>query len=218
MSLQLNRRSIPGFDHWSARYDSGRIGGFFREMQAMLIDTMGLAPGARLLDVGCGTGWALEHATRAGGVGLGVGIDLSAGMIQEAHRARGHLPAVNYLRADAESLPFADATFDAAMCTFSFHHYSSPVPAMRGIRRLLKPGGAFFVLDNNRASFLGLYALWDLYFRVTEPGHVRYLTSPELIALFDEAGYRDVDLLYKKDRLFHGRKVFGSAMIVRGVR
>ena len=218
MSLRLNRRSVRGFDRWSAKYDGGRIGGFFREMQAMLIDSMALGTEARLLDVGCGTGWAVEYATQQRGIGMGVGIDLSAGMIAQAHEARGHLPSACYVRADAEALPFAQDTFDAAMCTFSFHHYSSPVDAMRGVRRVLKPGGAFFVLDNNRASFWGCYALWDVYFRWFEPGHVRYLTSPELTGLFQEAGYRDVETLYKRDRLFHGKKVFGSAMIVRGFK
>lgn len=218
MSLRLNKRSIPGFDRWSNRYDDGRITGFFREMQAMVIERMNLAPESKLLDVGCGTGWAIEHATQSGGAGLGVGIDLSAGMIEQAHQARGHLSGANYVRSDAESPPFADDTFDAAMCTFSFHHYSSPVPAMRGIKRALKPGGAFYVLDNNRASFMGLYALWDVYFRWTEPGHVRYLTEPELTAMFQEAGFRDVETLYKQDHLFQGKKIFGSAMLVRGVK
>ncbi|MFQ5494313.1 MAG: class I SAM-dependent methyltransferase [Phycisphaerae bacterium] len=218
MTQTANRQSIEGFDRWSVRYDNGRITGFFREMQALVIDKMALGPSARLLDVGCGTGWAVEHATRNGGAAHGVGIDLSGGMIARAQRERGHLPRVSYARADAEALPFADNTFDAAMCTFSFHHYSSPVKALAGIRRVLKPGGAFYVLDNNRASFLGLYALWDVYFRWFEPGHVRYLTSPELSALFTEAGFSDTKTIYERDRLFHGKKIFGSAMIVRGMK
>jgi len=74
------------------------------------------------------------------------------------------------------------------------------------------------VLDNNRAIFCGLYALWDLYFRWSKPWRPRYLTSPELSAMFSEAGFRSVQTVYRRDRLFQGRKLFGSAMIVRGFK
>jgi len=143
MSELVNKLSVPLFDRWSASYESGRISGFFQEMQALVIEQMGLGASARLLDVGCGTGWAIEHATQERGVGFGVGVDLSGGMIEEAEQRRGHLPNVSFARADAEALPFADHYFDGAMCTFSFHHYSSPICALAAVRRVLKPGAAF---------------------------------------------------------------------------
>ena len=218
MSQLQNRRSTKVFDPWSNRYETGRISGFFQQMQALLINRMSLGPTARLLDVGCGTGWAVEYATCERDIGYANGIDLSCGMIRQAQERRGQLPNVGFEVADAEALPFDDNSFDAAMCTFSFHHYSSPARALSEVRRVLKPEAKFYVLDNNRRSFWGFYALWDVYFRWTEPGHVRYLTSPELTALFQKAGFQNVQTIYRQSRLFHGKKVFGSAMIVRGVK
>jgi ubiquinone/menaquinone biosynthesis C-methylase UbiE len=187
-------------------------------MQALVVKYLGLGPEDRMLDVGCGTGWAVEHATQRCGVGFCMGIDLSPGMIENARRRRGHFPNVVFQQADAESLPLADESFDGAMCSFSFHHYSSPLKALAEIRRVLRPGAPFYVLDNNRLSFFGLYGLWDLYFRCFEPGHVRYLTPSELTRLFREARFNNVGTVYKQNRLFHGKKVFGSAMIVRGYK
>ncbi len=218
MSLQANKLSTPVFDDWSETYDEGRIAGFFREMQALVIEHLQLGADDTLLDVGCGTGWAVQFATQHRGVGRGVGIDLSQGMIERARQKHGRLAQVSYEKADVEALPFADSSFDGAMCTFSFHHYSSPETALSEVKRVLKPGAYFYVLDNNRHSFFGIYGLWDMYFRWFEPGHVRYLTSTELTKLFAEAGFRDVETVYKRDRLFHGKKVFGSAMIIRGAK
>ena len=184
----------------------------------MVVEYLDLGANDRLLDVGCGTGWAVEHATQRCGVGFGVGVDLSGGMIEKARERRGEHANIDFQIADAENLPFDDDSFDGAMCTFSFHHYSSPLTALGEVLRVLRPGAPFFVLDNNRRSFFGIYSLWDLYFRWFEPGHVRYLTPPELTKMFNDARYRDVELVYKQDRLFHGKKVFGSAMIVKGLK
>ena len=55
-------------------------------------------------------------------------------------------------------------------------------------------------------------------FDLIHPGHIRYLTNPELSEMFREAGFRDVETIYKQDRLFQKKKVFASAMIVRGFK
>ena len=88
MSEQANRSVIPGFDRWSSDFDDDRLSCFFRKIQTIVIDQMNLGPSDKLLDIGCATGWALEYATQKRGVGFALGIDLSGGMVQEAHQRR----------------------------------------------------------------------------------------------------------------------------------
>ena len=105
------------------------------------------APGARLLDVGTGTGTlALRALERWPGVRV-TGVDASAAMLALAEdAARGRLPAARLSRfervtAVADALPFDDASFDVAISSFVLQLVPSRSAALREIRRVLRPGG-----------------------------------------------------------------------------
>jgi SAM-dependent methyltransferase len=106
-----------------------------------------------VIDVGCGPGFAaLELAEIVGATGSVVGIDESAGFLDylEAQaRARGHAH-VRTKRGDAqrlESLDLADGTFDLAYSRWMLCFVADPLAVLRGIARLLKPGGKLAVND-----------------------------------------------------------------------
>ncbi len=103
-----------------------------------LLDAIGAAPGARLLDVACGPGYAAGEAA-ARGLDA-VGIDFVASMVAEARRA---YPAARFGLADAEALPFADGAFDALVCAFGLLHFAAPERAAAEAHRVLAPGGAY---------------------------------------------------------------------------
>ncbi|HEY6317448.1 MAG TPA: ubiquinone/menaquinone biosynthesis methyltransferase [Acidimicrobiia bacterium] len=96
-------------------------------------------PGAQILDVGCGTGdlcrELVRHDLRA------VGVDRSAGMLAAA---RVDAPLV---RADAERLPFPDATFDGVITAFTLRNVVDLDAMLRDCVRLLVRGGRFVALD-----------------------------------------------------------------------
>ena len=102
----------------------------------------GLPPGARVLDVPCGGGWAF----RALGPGDGlryVGADVSPGMLDRA-RARAEregLDQVELVEADIEAMPFPGAGFDLCVCANGLHCVDDPAAAVREIARCLAPGG-----------------------------------------------------------------------------
>ncbi len=99
--------------------------------------------GARVLDVGTGTGVALAAALDAlGGEGIAVGVDLALGMLREGHRAR---PALRLSAADAVDLPFRDRAFDLVTANFVIHHFQDPRGALFDMLRVLKPGGRLAV-------------------------------------------------------------------------
>lgn len=95
-----------------------------------------------LLEVGCGSGESAR--IYAAGSVRRIAIDLSLGLLLQARSAEGSL-----LAADACTLPFDDASFDAVAFSSVLHHIPDFAPAVREARRVLKPGGAVFAFDPN---------------------------------------------------------------------
>ena len=111
----------------------------------------------RVLEVGCGTGLNLPLYSPAE-VASVTAVDLSAGMLAEARRAAASVP-VTFVQADVEQLPFAAASFDTVVSTFSLCVFPDPLAALKSMVRVVKPGGAVLLLEHNRASLalLGAY-------------------------------------------------------------
>jgi len=97
------------------------------------------APPARLLDLGCGTGWTSCFFARRGYDV--VGQDIAPAMISQAqlNKERYGVPNARFVDCDYEGLPFRDE-FDCALFYDSLHHAVSEEQALRGVYRALKPG------------------------------------------------------------------------------
>ncbi len=112
-----------------------------------LFARLGLRASDRVLEVGCGTGnlWRENAQLVPEGVSL-VLTDLSAGMLDEARkRLVGLSPPPEFRAADAQSLPFPDASFDRAIASFMLYHVPDRGRALRELARVLRPGGRLFV-------------------------------------------------------------------------
>jgi ubiquinone/menaquinone biosynthesis C-methylase UbiE len=125
----------------------GRIG----RLREEVIERAGLGPGARMLDVGCGTGTlAIRAAARVGDSGEVVGIDPAPRQIARAQaKARRSRRSPEFRQATVQDLPFPDGSFDAVTSTLMMHHLPAEVRdrALCEIRRVLKPGGRLVVAD-----------------------------------------------------------------------
>jgi ubiquinone/menaquinone biosynthesis C-methylase UbiE len=113
-------------------------------VQTELLRQASLHAGDQVIDVACGTGLVTMRAARSvRPAGRVVGVDLSGRMVDAAtERARaGAVANASFLRADAEALGLADATFDAALCALGLMYVPDPAQALRELRRVLKPGG-----------------------------------------------------------------------------
>ena len=116
----------------------------------------GLAAGARVLDVGIGTGLVAREALVVAGPSCAlVGVDPSVGMMGEVH-----LPRVELREGRAEALPVEDAGFDFLSMGYALRHVSDVAAAFAEFHRALRPGGRLLVLEITRPeSRLGRAAL-----------------------------------------------------------
>jgi len=111
--------------------------------------------GARVLDVATGPGWVAAHAAERGA--SVVGIDVAEAMIA---RARNAYPGLEFRRADAHALPFADASFDAVVGNLVVMHLSRPERAMAEFARVLRSGGRLALTawaDPSRHRLAGVF-------------------------------------------------------------
>jgi SAM-dependent methyltransferase len=99
--------------------------------------------GAAVLEISCGLGGGLAYLTRTLGVGTSVALDRAYPGVRSAH-TRFRLPAV---KGDALSLPFANASIDIVLNVEASHVYFGD-PFLSEVRRVLKPGGRFALIDS----------------------------------------------------------------------
>ncbi len=109
-----------------------------------VFDQIGLRPGERVLDIGCGCGaTTLEAAARVSPSGAATGADISRPMLERAReRAKaGAVANVSFIEADAQVFAFTPGEFDATISRFGVMFFADPAAAFANIRRALKPGG-----------------------------------------------------------------------------
>lgn len=107
------------------------------------LKTLEVAPGSRIIDVGCGWGdTAIQLARRTGPSGYVLGLDCCEGFLDKGRgdAAAEGLEHVEFVAADVERYPF-EPEFDLAFSRFGMMFFQNPVVAMKNIRRALKPGG-----------------------------------------------------------------------------
>jgi ubiquinone/menaquinone biosynthesis C-methylase UbiE len=132
-----------GYERWAPTYDHAPnplLNLEERKVTALLPDLSG----KHVLDLACGTGRWLEKLL-ARGVGVGVGVDLSAAMLRVAAKK----PAITgrLAQADCLALPFRSAIFDLVVCSFALGHIRDLGATVREVARVAKPGADVFVSD-----------------------------------------------------------------------
>jgi demethylmenaquinone methyltransferase/2-methoxy-6-polyprenyl-1,4-benzoquinol methylase len=205
------------FDRIAGRYDvmnSVMSAGLHHRWRSRAADFAHLLPGQRALDVCCGTGdLALELERRVGPGGEVVGVDFSEPMLDEARRKAAERGSkVRYEQANALSLPFADASFDATTVGFGVRNLVDLGAGIGEMARVVKPGGRVSILEittPERPPLSWFYALW--FDRVVPvlgtlagdraaysylPDSVRrFPPAGDLAALMHEVGLREIRYL-----------------------
>lgn len=129
-------------DKWSISYDERCIR-YARERFTAIAGRNGW-PYRKALEVGCGTGFFLLNLKSAGVLDDGYVSDISPGMVEVAVRNARQLGfQVAGRIADAESLPYPDASFDLVVGHAVLHHIPDVEVALREVLRVLTPGGRF---------------------------------------------------------------------------
>lgn len=126
--------------------------------KALALEMAGFREGEKVLEVGCGTGWALERIARqVGESGKAYGVDLSPKMLEVARdrlQKAGLMTRVELVEGDATKMRFPDEMFDAAFSTLTLELFDTPdIPVVLSeIRRILRPGGRFVDLSISRET------------------------------------------------------------------
>lgn len=123
------------------------------------IRALGLRPGMRVLDAGCGTGEALEwlfQEVQPGGEA--VGVDLSSAHVAAA-RGLHHRSGVTVLRADLLTAPLEPRSFDLIWCVNVIHHLRDSIAGIRALTSLLRPGGQLAIGQSSLVP--DMYFAWD---------------------------------------------------------
>ena len=187
---------------WDAA-DYARVGGFVAELGEAALDLLDPQPGEHILDVGCGDG-TLTLKIKEAGADV-VGIDNSLSMVAAA-KARG----LDARLMDAAQLKFGEA-FDAAFSNATLHWVLDKERAARAIWFALKPGGRFAGEMGGDGNLARLREALDdvLVARGFGPPTYAanwYPTPEEFAAVYEQAGFRDVDarLIERPTELEHG--------------
>ncbi len=189
MTGQDKRKEIEFFDAHAAadEYDV-----FTPEANARLIAAFkrltGLPAGARVADLGCGSGAFTELLRREGYVATGV--DISPKLVA---LGRSKHPGLDLIEGDVEHLPFERASFDGVLLSGLVHHLPDPRRCADEAFRILRPGGRFMAFDPNRLNpFMYLYRdrSSPLYSPVGVTENERPVLPRAVAEVFRQAGFR----------------------------
>jgi ubiquinone/menaquinone biosynthesis C-methylase UbiE len=161
------------------------------------LEVLARRPGERVLEVGVGTAWAFARLIEASGADGAVGVDVAPGMLEVA---RERVPSATLMLADALRLPFADASFDCLLSSYTLEVLpdAAMLPALREWHRVLRAGGRIVVCnltDGEGEADAAMTEDWRRRF-VADPeafGGARPLHAALILA---EAGFVDMTRRY----------------------
>ena len=203
----------------------------FLEPARDLVAFLPVGDGARVLDVGTGTGVVAEAATAAGG--RVVGIDPSLDMLGVARASRATIPVA---AAEAIDLPFRDGSFDAVTAGFVLAHFTRPQTALFDLRRVLRPGGRLGVSSwaDGRDAFTDAWLeliesvvpkeLLEPSLAGVIPNHERFRSADALAETLHEGGLRRIrverrayEWVYPQAEFLEGLETWATARFARGM-
>ena len=189
-ALSQNKdREIAFFDGHGA---SDAYDVFSPQTNERLIDNFvrltGLPAGARVVDLGCGSG-VFTNVLQQRGYRC-TGIDLSPTLIKIA---REKYPGIHFLEGDIEKLPFPDGQFDGVLLSGVLHHLPELSRCATEVMRILRPGGRYFAFDPNRMNpFMYLYRdrSSPFYSSIGVTENERPVLASRIATIFRAAGFR----------------------------
>jgi SAM-dependent methyltransferase len=171
------------------------MGRYSRPLAPQLADFAGIAPGQRVLDVGCGTGALTTELVQRVGSPSVAAVDPSESFVK-AMRAR--FPGLDVQQASAERLPFPSEQFDAALAQLVVHFMSDPVAGISEMGRVTGAGGVVAACVWDHAGGQGpLAAFWaaarELQPDIHDESELPGVREGHLGELFDSAGLTSVE-------------------------
>lgn len=180
------------FNRWAHEGEGEKMENHHLNITEKTIRLMGLRPGERVLDLGCGSGWATRLLARIvgegpEGFGQVVGLDVSDEMIRHARECSKDFDNILYVWGSAQKIPWEENFFDKVLSVESFYYYPDQERALAELFRVMAPHGRLFILINLYKD--NPYSLqWVDKLKV--PVHVR--SEAEYVELLQRHAFEDV--------------------------
>jgi len=180
--LEDKSRARLFYKYLSKVYDTINPFIWNEEMRTEAIGMLDVERDDRVLDVGCGTGFATEGLLEV--VDEVHGLDQSPHQLEKAYAKFGKRGDVRFHLGDAERLPFEDDAFDVVWSSGSIEYWPNPVATLREFHRVCKPGGQVLVVGPNYPKSSVFQKLADAI--------MLFYDEAEADRMFHDAGFSDV--------------------------
>jgi ubiquinone/menaquinone biosynthesis C-methylase UbiE len=191
-TISIDEQMRREFNQWAEAGRGEEMEQHHISITEQTLALMGLKHGERVLDLGCGAGWAtrlLAQLVAGGGERPGqvVGLDVSDEMVRRARGASTQCDNVLFVVGSAQQIPWEENFFDKVLSVESFYYYGDQDGALDELFRVLAPKGELFILINLYRD--NHYSLrWVEELKVP----VQARSEQEYIELLKEHGYEDV--------------------------
>lgn len=175
------------FNQWAkaGRGESMETG--HKPMGAQAIEQMNISPDARVLDLGCGSGWATRLMAEKATNGRVIGIDISDEMVRIAQEASASFSNIEFHVGTVEHLQFGNNEFTHAFSMESLYYYADVLAALREIYRVVDHGGLFVTVVDLYQENVASHQWIDM---LKVPVHL--LSIQDYRSLFQQAGFVNV--------------------------
>jgi len=187
------------FNQWAQAGEGEKMEHHHLDITEKTLRKMNLRPGERVLDLGCGSGWAtrlLARLVASGPDGFGqvIGLDVSDEMVRQARAASADFDNILYVWGSATQIPWEENFFDKVLSVESFYYYPDQDRALAELFRVMAPHGRLFILINLYKD--NPYSLqWVPKLKV--PVHVR--SAAEYVELLKRHAFEDVEWCHIPD-------------------
>jgi SAM-dependent methyltransferase len=226
-----NREQWRAWDGTEGAYWAAHADEFDRSVARYtgpFLDAAAIAPGERVLDIGCGTGRTTRAAAGRAPGGAAVGIDLSAVMLDVARREadQAGLTSVRFVHGDAQVHPFDPGSFDVAISRSGAMFFADPVQAFRNIAHALVPRGRLVLLVWQSASanewFCEIVGALAAGRQLpgpppNAPGPFGLADRDRIRTVLSDAGYQDVEIRPIAEPMWFGRDADDAVSFILGL-
>jgi ubiquinone/menaquinone biosynthesis C-methylase UbiE len=178
-------------DYWDNSYASNPLQRLYHVLRFKAIRKMlkALPRGAKILDVGCGSGFSIEQSVKGRNDLKVYGVDVTGDLINYALKRR---PQFNFTLAYGEELPFEDNEFDAILYLDVIEHLVDPSQSLKEARRCLKENGFIIILVvlEHHPLFRIIWWLWlKLKGKVWHEAHLHIFSKKSLTELLNNENF-----------------------------
>ncbi len=230
-AAQARRWNGPDGQQWVAQRE--RHLAQHQHLTPHLLRGAAIAPGERVLDIGCGCG-DLTLAAAAGassGHALGtngghaLGLDLSAPMLQAARQlaALAAAASAGFVQADAQTAPLRPATFDVLISKFGTLFFDDPAAAFANLAAAVRPGGRLAILTWQDDEHNEMFAIPKRAFGAHAPGTGPvagdlFADPPQITTLLSGTGWTDIQITPLTEPAWLGTDADDVMSYVRGTQ